>query len=266
MLSPIARVTECVSSLHTSYTTHHMTHDACVKIRGSVVSSSFFFAPTAGGRSWKNKTKSMLLTIFGGGSLAFGRAWRLLCFIYPVVYCMHCFRFGHIPCFFLPAQQCVLPLHSYISIGALFLYYYLSEPSSCGFRERGLLRGTIHIYIHTHDVIYFPASGQAVVTGVVPSSPRFLPSIFVAHRVQQSHYSSTFHRVLSVANSRSRAFRVYVRCCCCSHINSHNQVRGHRTGSSHSGAEENPREKHTQPKVVHAYITADAIHASTRNI
>ena len=27
-----------------------------------------------------------------------------------------------------------------------------------------------------------------------------------------------------------------------------------------------PREKHKQPKVVHAYITADAIHASTRNI
>ena len=31
---------------------------------------------------------------------------------------------------------------------------------------------------------YFPASGQAVVTGVVPSPPRFLPSIFIAHRVQ----------------------------------------------------------------------------------
>ena len=30
---------------------------------------------------------------------------------------------------------------------------------------------------------------------------------------------------------------------CCSHINSHDQVRGHRTGSSHSGAEEYPREK-----------------------
>ena len=28
---------------------------------------------------------------------------------------------------------------------------------------------------------------------------------------------------------------------CCSHINPHNQVRGHRTGSSHSGAEEYPR-------------------------
>ena len=31
--------------------------------------------------------------------------------------------------------------------------------------------------------------------------------------------------------------------CCCSRINSHNQVRGHRTGSSHSGAEEYPRER-----------------------
>ena len=44
--------------------------------------------------------------------------------------------------------------------------------------------------------LYFPPSGQAVVTGVVPSPPRFLPSIFIAHRVQQSHCSSIFHRVL----------------------------------------------------------------------
>ena len=43
---------------------------------------------------------------------------------------------------------------------------------------------------------YFPTSGQAVVTGVVPSPPRFLPSIIIAHRVQQSHCSSIFHRVL----------------------------------------------------------------------
>ena len=35
---------------------------------------------------------------------------------------------------------------------------------------------------------------------------------------------------------------------CCSHINSHNQVRGHRTGSSHSGAGEYPRGKHKQTK------------------
>ena len=44
--------------------------------------------------------------------------------------------------------------------------------------------------------LYFPSSGQVVVTGVVPSPPRFLPSVFIAHRVQQSHCSSTFHRVL----------------------------------------------------------------------
>ena len=51
-----------------------------------------------------------------------------------------------------------------------------------------------HFFFSTH--IFFPASGQAVVTGVVPSPPRFLPSIIIAHRVQQSHYSSIFHRVL----------------------------------------------------------------------
>ena len=43
---------------------------------------------------------------------------------------------------------------------------------------------------------YFPVSAQSVVTGVVPSPPRFLPSIFIAHRVQYSHCSSIFHRVL----------------------------------------------------------------------
>ena len=47
--------------------------------------------------------------------------------------------------------------------------------------------------------------------------------------------------------------------------NSHNQVHGHRTGSSHSGVEEYPREKtKAQPKMVHAYIVADAIHAPAR--
>ena len=44
--------------------------------------------------------------------------------------------------------------------------------------------------------MYFPAFGQAMVTAVVPSSPRFLPSIFIAHRVQQFRCSSIFHRVL----------------------------------------------------------------------
>ena len=35
-----------------------------------------------------------------------------------------------------------------------------------------------------------------MVTGVIPSPPRFLPSIFIAHRVQQSHCSSIVHRML----------------------------------------------------------------------
>ena len=57
-------------------------------------------------------------------------------------------------------------------------------------------RMIIYIFIYIFSHFYFTASGQAVVTGVVPSFPRFLPSIFIAHRVQQSHCSSSFHRVL----------------------------------------------------------------------
>ena len=34
---------------------------------------------------------------------------------------------------------------------------------------------------------YLRASGQAVVSGVVPSPPRYVPSIFIALRVQHSH-------------------------------------------------------------------------------
>ena len=62
----------------------------------------------------------------------------------------------------------------------------------------------IYIFFLAH--FHFPASGQAVVTGVIPSPPRFLPSIFIAHRVQQSHCSSIVRRMLlthyySVLNS-----------------------------------------------------------------
>ena len=63
-------------------------------------------------------------------------------------------------------------------------------------------KGTVYLYhycisfyfVFSH--FYFPASGQAVVTGVAPSPPRFLPSNFIPHRVQQSHCSSIFHGVL----------------------------------------------------------------------
>ena len=56
---------------------------------------------------------------------------------------------------------------------------------------------------------YFSPSGQAVVTGVVPSPPRFFPSIFIAHRVQQSHCSSIFHRVL-LTHTRARSASQFV--------------------------------------------------------
>ena len=52
---------------------------------------------------------------------------------------------------------------------------------------------------------YFPASGQAVVTGVVPSPPRFLPSFFIAHRVTAIPLLVDFSS--RVANSRSRISR-----------------------------------------------------------
>ena len=42
-----------------------------------------------------------------------------------------------------------------------------------------VLVGVFFFFLH----FYFPASGQAVFTGVVPPPPRFLPSFFIAHRV-----------------------------------------------------------------------------------
>ena len=44
-------------------------------------------------------------------------------------------------------------------------------------------------------------------------------------------------------------------CCCCCQINSHNQVRGHRTGSRHSGAEEYRKENtHTTQGGTRIYL------------
>ena len=47
---------------------------------------------------------------------------------------------------------------------------------------------------HTHHLLssFWTSSGYRC----RPLSPRFLPSIFLAHRVQQSHCSSIFHRML----------------------------------------------------------------------
>ena len=93
--------------------------------------------------------------------------------------------------------------------GGAGIYFFAEE-------RRGILRSVVYSQLLYHMImvrvisllqytslfffkhIYFPAiiaSAQAVVTGVVPSSPRFLPSIFIAHMVQRSHCSSIFHRV-----------------------------------------------------------------------
>ena len=79
--------------------------------------------------------------------------------------------------------------------------YTCSCMHSGGLEPTKLSYTRLYLYIFIYicfffSHLHFPASGQAVVTGVVPSSPRFLPSIFSAHRVQQSHCTSIFHRVL----------------------------------------------------------------------
>ena len=77
----------------------------------------------------------------------------------------------------------------------------------------------VYIYLY-YFTLLLSTSGQAVVTGVVPSPPRFLPSPFIAHRVQQSHGLSVFHRASlthAVARSASqfghkkRSLRIYTR-------------------------------------------------------
>ena len=60
----------------------------------------------------------------------------------------------------------------------------------------GIIYIRFHFFFFFFAHFHFPASGQAVVTDVIPSPPRCLPSIFIAHRVQQSHCSSIVHRML----------------------------------------------------------------------
>ena len=57
-------------------------------------------------------------------------------------------------------------------------------------------------FFTTLKPLYFLDSGQAVVTGIVLfTPPRLLPLFFIAHRVQQSHCSSIFHRMLLLAHA-----------------------------------------------------------------
>ena len=70
-----------------------------------------------------------------------------------------------------------------------------------------------------------------------PASARCMRSRTWSNSYLQAAFDTPIARVAGCA-CPSRRIPV-----CCSQINSHNQVRGHRTGSSHFGAEEYPREK-----------------------
>ena len=59
-----------------------------------------------------------------------------------------------------------------------------------------MFRHSCILFFNISSSHFFPASGQAVIAGVVHSHPRFLPPVFIAHRFQQSHCSSMFHREL----------------------------------------------------------------------
>ena len=73
---------------------------------------------------------------------------------------------------------------------ALLNRHYLRRAPLC---TRMGAYGSSSFFFFAH--FHFPVSGQAVITGVAPSSPPTLMlSIFIAHRVQQSNCSSIFHR------------------------------------------------------------------------
>ena len=83
---------------------------------------------------------------------------------------LHAVRLLALPLAPYAARLLALPLASWFDVEMFYDFFF-----------------SFFFFLFAH--FYFPASGQAMVTGVVPSSPRFLPSIFIAHRVQQSHCS-----------------------------------------------------------------------------
>ena len=80
----------------------------------------------------------------------------------------------------------------------------LFSPQTNVFVGRDFVLYCIVLYCVVFCVVFFSQvssfqlfwTSRGTLTGVVPSPPRFLPSIFIAHRVQQSHCSSISHRVL----------------------------------------------------------------------
>ena len=69
-----------------------------------------------------------------------------------------------------------------------------SSPPRCGVNQTIYhLCPSVALYVYRYgglSHLYFPASGQAVVSGNVPSPSRYVPSVFITHWVQPSHWSS----------------------------------------------------------------------------
>ena len=105
------------------------------------------------------------------------------------------------------------------------------------------------------------STGTIPAIGPVQPAPYGQKALFNQHYTGNMDYSigtvgaiCTIQPALLGEAHRTLPGGAYCCCCCCCcccchfHINSHNQVRGHRTGPSHSGAEEYPREKNTNQR------------------
>ena len=95
-----------------------------------------------------------------------------------------------------------------------------------------------HMHTHTHTSRTITHLAQVL-------SPRtlylFNPPEHLSDDIGRSeHTMSPMDLVPTLRLAMLHSTLTNQRCCCCSHINSHNQVRGHRIGSSHFGAEERP--------------------------
>jgi len=104
--------------------------------------------------------------------------------------------------------------------GLLVCVLYLISVCNCFWHESGqvyliLAKTLFYLFIYSFFLFitftfqpirrrFYPrrSSGQAVVTGVVPSPPRYVPLFFVAHRVQHSHCSSIFIECSQLTLSR----------------------------------------------------------------
>ena len=107
--------------------------------------------------------------------------------------------------------------------------------------------------------ICFDEVDKAQVQGGVLLPRQFLQSSFILLIRTSSQPSSVGSEPTLFLRQNVLAFAivtqatrddVVVVCCCCSHIKSNNQVRGHRTGSSHSGGEEYPRKNTHNPRYI----------------